>query len=75
MISAMEKQPNERLRRLTAAMSSVVDDYMIVSFVLLDQNEEESIEEVIAHCDRAVQFGEDAEPKEPVDDDEEELEV
>ena len=71
----MEKQPNEQLRRLTGAMSSVVDDYMMVSFVLLDQNEEESIDEVLAHCDRAVQFGEDAEPKEPVDEDEEDMEM
>jgi len=75
MINANQHQPNKRLARLTSAISSVVDDFMMVSFVLLDQTDEESIEEVVAHCDRAVQYGEDLEPMEPKDEDEREIDA
>jgi hypothetical protein len=57
MINANQHQPNQRLARLTSASSGVVDDFMMVSFVLLDQTDEESIEEVVSHCDRAVKYG------------------
>lgn len=52
-----------KLRGLTEAIGSVVDDYMMVSFVMMDPNDEESLEEVLAHTDHAVQYGEDLEPK------------
>ena len=71
MINMIPQQQtvHPRFQALTAAMSSVIDDYMMVSFVMLDQSDEETIDNVLMHCDRAVQFGEDAEPTEPVDDD------
>jgi len=59
--------PN-KLRKFTQAIGSVIDDYMIVSFVMLDINEEDSIEDVLLRTDHAIQYGEDVEPKEPVDD-------
>ena len=73
MINANQHQPNKRLSRLTSAISGVVDDFMMVSFVLLDQTDEESIEEVVSHCDRAVQYREDLEPMEPKDENEREI--
>ena len=70
MIGQMHKQYQEetRLKKLTEAISSVVDDYMMVSFVTLDVSDEDSIAEVLSFTDHAVQFGEDAEHKEPAED-------
>ena len=65
MIQMMEKQQNEMFKRLTSAISGIVDDFMIVSFCMLDRTDEESIERVLNMTDHCIQYGEDAEPKEP----------
>lgn len=68
MISMMEKRATPaKLQQLTRAIGSVVDDYMIVSFTMLDVSSEDSIELVLAHVDNAMQYGEDLEPKELAD--------
>lgn len=67
VFSAGRAHISRRFQGLTKAMGSVIDDYMMVSFVMLDITDEDSIEEVLAHTDHAVQYGEDAEPREPVD--------
>lgn len=67
MINAMDSQSSNKFKRMTSAISSVIDDYMIVSFVLLDPSDEDSIEEVLYRTDMAIQYGEDIEPKEPRD--------
>lgn len=67
MINAMDQQSSGKLKKLTEAMCSVVDDYMMVSFVMLDVSDEESIEEVLMKTDHAIQYGEDAEPRDPGD--------
>ena len=41
----------------------------MVSFIPLNITDEESINLVLAHIDHAMQYGEDLEPKEPVDED------
>jgi hypothetical protein len=56
-------------KHLTNALCSVIDDYMMVSFVMLDRSNEDSIDLVLAHTDHAVQYGEDLEPKEIRDED------
>ncbi len=48
---------SQRLRNLTRAISSVIDDYMIVSFVMLDVTDEDSIEEVLSRTDHCIQYG------------------
>lgn len=45
------------LRRLTSAISEVIDDYMMVSFGMLDPTDEDSIELVLAQVDHCVQYG------------------
>ena len=57
MINAMDKQSSGKLKKLTEAMSNVVDDYMLVSFALLDVTDEESIEDVLMRTDHAIQYG------------------
>lgn len=37
--------------RLTEAIGSVVDDYMMVSFVMMDPNDEDTLENVLFHMD------------------------
>ena len=56
-INALDKTSNEKMKRLTRAISSVIDDYMIVSFVMLDISDEESIDEVLARTDHCIQYG------------------
>ena len=65
MIQSMNRQSNGKLHKLTEAVSSVVDDFMLVSFVCMDPTDEDTLDEVLAHCDHCVQYGEDAEPKDP----------
>lgn len=57
IVNAMDRQTSGKLRRLTQALSTVIDDYMIVSFALLDSTDEESIEEVLLRTDMAIQYG------------------
>lgn len=83
MINSLDKNSPEKLRNLSRAIGSVLDDFMIVNFVLLDITDEDSVDEVLARCDHIIQYGkqpccyyttlnfflgEDAEPKEPHDD-------
>jgi GTPase SAR1 family protein len=56
-INGMNRSSPPKLKRFTQAMGSVIDDYMIVSFVLLDINDEDTIEEVLARTDHAIQYG------------------
>jgi len=67
MVQMMEEQSNSRFKKLTQAISGIVDDFMIVSFVMLDRTDEESIEDVLNRTDYCIQYGEDIEPKEPTD--------
>jgi GTPase SAR1 family protein len=68
MISMLESRATPaKLKQLTRAIGSVVDDYMIVSFTMLDVSNEDSIELVLAHIDNAMQYGEDLDVKEPKD--------
>lgn len=69
MIMAMDStEAAKKMNRFTAAVGSVVDDYMMVGFVMLDIADEESIDNVVARTDLIVQYGEDAEPRMPKED-------
>jgi hypothetical protein len=59
-IAATDNKSPAKLKRFAQAMSSVIDDYMIVSFVMLDVTDEESIDEVLARVDHAIQYGENS---------------
>jgi GTPase SAR1 family protein len=57
VINDYDKQSNPKLRALSQAIGSVIDDYMIVSFTMLDSTDEESIDEVLAKTDFLIQYG------------------
>ena len=62
MIRSLDTQSQGKLKKLTQALCSVLDDYMLVSFVMLDVSDEESIEEVLMKTDHAIQYGNHALP-------------
>ena len=53
-----------RFKRLNQALCRLLDDYDMVSFLPLDITDEDSVANVMQQVDNAIQFGEDAEPKE-----------
>lgn len=57
IINHLDKQSPDKLKILSRAIGSIVDDYMLVSFAVLDSTEEESIEEVLARIDHSLQYG------------------
>jgi GTPase SAR1 family protein len=58
MINELDKHSNPKLKALSHAIGSVIDDYMIVSFTLLDATDEESINDVLQKTDFIIQYGE-----------------
>jgi hypothetical protein len=65
MINSMDQVSNPKLRSLTHAIGGVIDDYMLVSFTMMDINDEDSINDVLGKIDYVLQYGEELEPKEP----------
>ena len=57
MVNQLDRQSSEKMKKLNKAISSVVDDYMMVSFVMLDISDEDTIEDVMARTDHAIQYG------------------
>ncbi|RKO96200.1 GPNloop GTPase putative [Caulochytrium protostelioides] len=58
-----------RFQDLNIAMTRLISEFNLVSFVPLDITDEDSIELVLSHIDHALQYGEDVEPKELPDHD------
>jgi hypothetical protein len=56
----LEKRRQKRYR-LTKAISSLLDDYTMVSFLPLNIMDEDSLEHVLLTVDHSVQFGENQE--------------
>ncbi|KAI3413539.1 hypothetical protein GPALN_011029 [Globodera pallida] len=56
-------QWEERHRKLTEAIATVIDDYSMIRFIPLDIEDEGSIEDLLQAVDNAIQYGEDAEVK------------
>lgn len=56
-VSSLDKSSNPKMQRFSRAIGSVIDDYMMVSFVMLDITDEDSIEEVLNRTDHAIQYG------------------
>lgn len=57
MVNQLDRQSSDKMKKLNKAISSVVDDYMMVSFVMLDISDEDTIEDVMARTDHAIQYG------------------
>jgi hypothetical protein len=50
-------------RRLNGAIGTILDEWNMLSFLPLDYSEEDSLQDVLAQIDNAIQYGEDADVK------------
>ncbi|TPX70163.1 hypothetical protein SpCBS45565_g01949 [Spizellomyces sp. 'palustris'] len=64
LLEDVNQNTRPKFRDLNEAL---IDEYNMVTFVPLNIKDEESVELVLSHVDNAIQYGEDAEPKEPKD--------
>ncbi|THV79475.1 hypothetical protein D6D27_08973 [Aureobasidium pullulans] len=53
--------------KLNRAVGQLIDDFAMVSFLKLDAQDEDSVGAVLSYIDDAIQFHEAQEPKEPMD--------
>lgn len=67
ILSELNAETNPHYSHLNRAISTLLEQFSMVSFIPLDFKEDESLELVLAHIDTAMQYGEDLEPKEPND--------
>ncbi|KAK9838282.1 hypothetical protein WJX81_002246 [Elliptochloris bilobata] len=63
LLGELDRSTGPAFRRLNAAVAGLVDEWGLVSFAPLDYSDEESVGDVLAQVDHAIQFGEDAEVK------------
>ncbi|MCJ1394035.1 ATP binding protein [Xylographa bjoerkii] len=54
-------------KRLNRAVAQLIDDFSMVSFLQLDVRDEDSVGAILSYIDDAIQFHEAQEPREPVD--------
>ena len=67
LLALLNQSMTNRYAGLNEAIASLIEEYNMVSFVAMNIEDEESVENVFSHCDFALQYGEDLEPKEPKD--------
>lgn len=53
-----------KYKRLTDKIRQIVEDFSLISMLPLDAADEESISDIIYHCDQVIQFGENHEADE-----------
>ncbi|GBF90441.1 hypothetical protein Rsub_03437 [Raphidocelis subcapitata] len=63
LLARLSESTAPRFRALNTAVAQLLDEFSLVSFLALDITDEDSIGEVLAHADVALQFGEDADVK------------
>ena len=66
---------NQKLIGLHSALAKVVSEFSLVSFIPFDISDEDSIEYTLSSIDHAVQYGEDAEPQDPYEEQEDDDDV
>eukprot|EP00842_Homolaphlyctis_polyrhiza_P004389 jgi/Hompol1/4951/HPOL_004051-RA len=69
LLESANKETSTKFHDLNQALVRLIDEYSMVNMVPLNINDEDSVALVLEHIDHAVQYGEDLEPKEPVDED------
>lgn len=60
-------QAGSSFNKLNRAVGQLIDDFSMVSFLKLDAQDEDSVGAVLSYIDDAIQFHEAQEPKEPMD--------
>ncbi|POW18131.1 hypothetical protein PSHT_06166 [Puccinia striiformis] len=66
LLGEVNEKTNPKFHSLNQAISQLIQDFNMVSFLPLDITDEDSIGSILSHIDHAIQYGEHEEPKEPV---------
>ncbi|KAA1071361.1 ATP binding protein [Puccinia graminis f. sp. tritici] len=67
LLGEVNEKTNPKFHSLNQAISHLIQDFNMVSFLPLDITDDESIGSILSHIDHAIQYGEHEEPKEPHD--------
>jgi len=67
LLEDVNSKTSPKYHQLNRAIAGLVDEFNMVQFLPLNVKDEDSITAILSHVDNAIQFGEDQEPKEPVD--------
>ncbi|EGG06912.1 uncharacterized protein MELLADRAFT_106395 [Melampsora larici-populina 98AG31] len=67
LINELNSKTNPKFHTLNQAISQLIQDFNMVSFLPLDVTDEESLSTILSHIDNSMQYGEHEEPKEPKD--------
>lgn len=62
IIADLRTSMHPKYKQLNEAMGQLLDEYSLVSFVMLNRDDEDSIELCLAHVNHCIQYGEDLEP-------------
>lgn len=62
IVSELKGTMAPKYKRLNQAMSDLLEEYSLVSFVSLNRADEDSIELCLAHVNNCIQYGENLEP-------------
>lgn len=67
LLGEINEKTNPKFHSLNQAISNLIQDFNMVSFLPLDITDEDSIASILSHIDNSIQYGEHEEPKEPRD--------
>lgn len=68
LLNALNEDSTSLMKPMNEAIAELIEEYSLVAFTPLDITDEENVEGVLSMIDMAIQYGEDVEPKDPVDD-------
>ncbi|GFE53973.1 ATP-binding domain 1 family protein, putative [Babesia ovis] len=63
LLNSLDSHLPPKFKGLNSAFVSLLEDYSLVSFIPLNINDEESLEQIVIATDASLQYGEDAEPR------------
>ncbi|KAG0147691.1 hypothetical protein CROQUDRAFT_655904 [Cronartium quercuum f. sp. fusiforme G11] len=67
LVDEVNSKTNAKFHNLNQAISQLIQDFNMVSFIPLDVTDEDSLGTILSHIDNSMQYGEHEEPKEPKD--------
>jgi len=73
--SRLDEGTRPAFLRLNSAICELLEDWSMVQFLPLDPRDTDSVDEILAQIDNALQYHEDVEPRDPDERDEDDPEV
>lgn len=63
LVSDLRSSMHPKYRKLNEALGQMLEDYSLVSFVVMNREDEDAIELCLAHVNHCIQYGENLEPE------------